>query len=218
VPSIIDLIKYLDAHRVDSHFPVNATVGPVRSLPSVPFRCLWTSGGVVPPPLIKLISRISTSAAPQDESKDKTSRNDDKLGAMRQIHSNKNPSWLPPITAPDLTAHNHRAGGSRMTAYNHYVTSNKQQTNDNGGSSIGTGYVEFTASEPGMFTPEPARRSRIVFDYINGRLFFSPLHYHSWIFGGGGIELISGNDGHAFTKDRPNAFYWITDITSFIGT
>jgi hypothetical protein len=100
-----------------------------------------------------------------------------------------------------------------MRGYDDYVTGFKKQTNDNGGSNTATGYVEYTASESDTFSPQPDRPARIVFDYVNSHIYFSPLHYHSWIITGTAITLVSGNS-EAMVGALPNAFYLITDITT----
>ena len=213
MPSLGDLIRYLDEHATDSPLVRKDGKGPIRTIRWVKFRTLQAGGNVVPSKLLELFSRISTSAAPYDAATIKTRVNDETFGAMRQIHSNQ-PAWLPSLEAEDLSRYDDKSGGSRKTAFNHYVVSFKRQTNGNGGGNRATGYIEYTAGDETLYSPEPEVRGRVVFDYINGRLFFSPLHYNSWRFIHGEPVRIAASEP-AFTADRPNAFYWITDITSF---
>ncbi len=53
-----------------------------------------------------------------------------------------------------------------------------------------------------------------MFDYINGKLYFSPLHYNSWKFVNNEPVRIGAKEPD-FTAEKPNAFYWITNITVF---
>lgn len=209
MPSVIDLINLLEANK--HPVPIAASKnGPLRPLYSVPFKALETSTDC-PAKIKALISAISTGKGIIDKSANKTDRNDETIGAMRQIHSNQKPSWLPFY---DIRNANSLSGRAKL--FDSYARTNKKQTADNGGGNTTTGYIEFTASDDSTFNPSPPRRARIVYNYAKGLLYLSPQHYHSWAINGDQITLISGNDS-ALKNDSPNAFYWITDITSMQG-
>ncbi len=94
MPSIKDLIDLLDAKKKQpAKFAANSR-GPIRPLFEVDFTHLQNSS-VVPAALTSLITAISSSMMPYDKGV-RTSRNDETMGAMRQIHSN-DPAWLPDI-------------------------------------------------------------------------------------------------------------------------
>jgi hypothetical protein len=247
MPSIKDLIDHLEASKTKpAKFAMN-TRGPIRQLFEVDFARLQNASAV-PSALTSLIVAISSSMMPYDKGQ-RTSRNDETMGAMRQIHSN-DPAWLPDISAAsnslnanqDLMEKNlgkieemEQSGSNKSVtyknlirnyddarnatsmhalAYNDYAVQNKKQTNDNGGSNAATGYIEYTASEPGMYDPEPPQRSRIVYNYIANIIYFSPLHYHSWTFNGDNPHpaLVSGKSIE-LTANHPNAFYIITQVS-----
>ncbi len=211
--SVIDMINLLDANKSALPRYAAGTPGPLRPIYTVEFRHLVNNPGQVPKSIAKLISAIDKSGGPYDMAKKKTSRGDETMGAMRQIHSNRDPTWLPIQTKNPLSHMEKSQISGRMRGYDDYVTRFKKQTNDNGGGNTATGYVEFTASEQGTFDPQPDRPARIVFDYVNSYTYFSPLHYHSWIINGNAITLVSGNS-EAMTANLPNAFYLITEITT----
>jgi hypothetical protein len=253
MPSIKDLIDHLEASKTKpAKFAMN-TRGPIRQLFEVDFARLQNASAV-PSALTSLIVAISSSMMPYDKGQ-RTSRNDETMGAMRQIHSN-DPAWLPDISVAsnslnvnqDLMEKNlgrieqieadakksganisknvpynnlkdtyddaRSATSMHAMAYNEYAVQNKKQTNDNGGSNAATGYIEYTASEPGMYDPEPPLRSRIVYNYIANIIYFSPLHYHSWTFNGDHPHpaVVSGKSTE-LTASHPNAFYIITQVS-----
>ncbi len=175
MPTVGDLIRYLDDHATDSRIRLNPASGPIRPIRCVPFRALQTSDGKVPEKLLKLFSQISTSAAPYDAAERRNDVNDETFGAMRQIHSN-DPPWLPPLTAPDLSKYDDKGGGSRQAAFNHYVVSYKRQTNGNGGGNAATGYIEYTAGEQGLYSKEPEVRGGGVNPEAQQRLRQLKLH------------------------------------------
>jgi hypothetical protein len=251
MPSIKDLIDHLEASKTQPATLAASDRGPIRPLFEVPFGRL-TNASAVPAGLTSLITTISSSMMPYDKG-ERTSRNDETMGAMRQIHSN-DPAWLPDISGAStglnknqaLMATNleeiekmeadakkkgtdisnnvkyknlnsaykeaRNATSIHAVAYNEYVVQNKKQTNGNGGSNAATGYVEYTASAPGMYDPEPPLRSRIVYNYVANIIYFSPLHYHSWEFKGEQLTVVSGKSIE-LTANHPNAFYIITQVS-----
>lgn len=162
-----------------------------------------------PPELRALISEIATSARVVDRGPPGRHIGSDVLGAMRQIHQNA-PRYLPTFgygTSTDpfdgLT--------ERAKLYERYARTFKANSNGRGGDTQTTGYVEYTAGTNTLF--RGGNRARIAFDYVFGRLYFSPIHYETWVPG-----TLDPGPGQTVAKvvDGPyaNPWFWITDITS----
>ncbi|HGM5582324.1 TPA: hypothetical protein ACKP22_004040 [Pseudomonas putida] len=169
--------------------------GPILDLYRIDFRYLPVDARIK-----QLMRTLMQSAAPYDCSAIATSIGDDTLGAMRQIHSNT-PCYLPQLTAQQPSS-------ARGRLYHTYAQANKHHSADRGGGNCATGYVEYTAGTLDAYG-WGGNRFRIVFDYLNARLYFAPLHYASWRFSGSQLEAV---DKPAAFSGHPNPFFWITDI------
>jgi hypothetical protein len=179
--------------------------GPIFPIKKIVFKDLDA-----PEKTKKLIQEISTSGAVVDKSSTRKFINDDTLGAMRQIHANQ-PMYLPRLTYNnDSTKPEYLKGLSgRGKEYERYVKENKTHSNDRGGENDTTGYVEYTAGTNDFF--RGGNRARICFDYVNGLVYFSPIHYAVWTAAGASFAEV---EGKPVTGDYVSPWFGITDITS----
>lgn len=172
-----------------------AAGGPILRMYKIDFRYLPVTDSIK-----QLMRSIMQSVLPYDRSANRNSIGDDTLGAMRQIHSNI-PNYLPSLAGK-------KAESGRAKLYDAYARANKHHSAGRGGGSAATGYVEYTAGDLDSYG-WGGNRFRIVFDYINSRLYFAPLHYASWELSGSGLKVV---DKPAHQSGYPNPFFWITDI------
>lgn len=171
------------------------TRGPVLPLYSLDYRNL-----PVKQEIKNLMKDIMSAGGPYDKGK-ASSIGDDTFGAMRQIHSNE-PAYLPRLGTPSGLS-------GRAAAIDNYAKSHKRHSSDRGGGNKTTGYVEYTAGTNELYT-WGGNRFRIVFDYVNSRLFFTPFHYASWdLSRAGEIDLIDKPPGGSGWH---NPFFWITEL------
>jgi hypothetical protein len=177
---------------------IDTANGPILPIHSINFTAL-----PVHQTLKDLIQNINNSQSAYDKGR-QTSRNDDTVGAMRQIHANE-PHYLPVLNVGNLSG--------RGKVYNAYATANKSHTNDRGGGAATTGYVEYTAADLAMYS-WGGNRMRLVFDYVNGRIFFAPFHYASWDLSKvGDLDVI---DKPGIGSAWPSPFFWIIEISKKI--
>jgi hypothetical protein len=197
MPTKRQFIDALEAAKnIANPTPVNTSRGPILPLYSIDFRSLPLDEQIK-----QLMKNIMRSGGPLDHSALKTSIGDDTLGAMRQIHGN-NPHYLPVIDPQGATS-------GRARVLDHYAKSYKHHSADRGGGSESTGYVEYTAGTNKIYD-WGGNRCRIVFDYLNSKLYFSPFHYASWDLSVAGqvniIDKPPAGSGH------PNPFFWIIEL------
>lgn len=177
---------------------------PSLSMYAIPFAKLR-----LPEEVRTLMSEIVTTNEIVDRCKKNIdSRGDKTLGAMRQIHQNEHGYLERLFSSGKPPKFDGKSG-----RYNNYVAEHKPSTNDRGGGRNTTGYVEYSAELPGweMALVIP----RIVFDYINNKLYYSPLHYKSW-----NPEMTDNtrevdiSEIRANPSKYPNPFFLITDISA----
>lgn len=171
--------------------------GPVLDLYKIDLRRL-----PVEPRMKDLMRAIMRSPSPYDCSANRASIGDDTMGAMRQIHANA-PRYLPGLGQDAATS-----ASARGKLYHAYAQANKHHSADRGGGNVATGYVEYTAGDLKVYG-WGGNRFRIVFDYLNSKLYFAPLHYASWEFKGNRLNII--DKPLAFSGNR-NPFFWITEF------
>lgn len=130
----------------------------------------------VPKPLGALIEQISATAGAYDAVPG-SQHGEDVHGSMRDVHQNndKGTRYLPVHTYPVADG---MAG--KALAYHNYIVEhgkahvqNRQRSNSGVTNEL-TGYIEYTVKIG------ECSQLRLIYDYLDGRYFFSPNHYKPW--------------------------------------
>ena len=184
------LVEALVAEQSTKPWKAAHAKGPLLPLYSITYADLE-----LPTKTRELMLELIRATKPVDHADKPTHINSDTLGAMRQIHAN-NPAYLPRVSVQELSP--------RAKLYDDYVSTNKAHSNNRGGGAKTTGYVEYTAGDNSMF--DRGNQARVVFDYVNSLVYFSPVHYSSWRLVSGRLELVHKPD---FGSGLPNPFFAI---------
>jgi hypothetical protein len=182
--------------------PASKGSGPKIDIYSIDFRNL---PACVKPATRDLMVEIMGSAGVIDKSETKDSRGSNIIGAMRQVHTNDR-LYLPRLSTAQL-----KNLSGRAKVYDAYVTAHKGHTNDRVGENSSTGYVEYTAGDNQVYPAAHLSEMRIVFDYVNSLIYYTPFHYQGW-------RLEGNDDLEVLDKPTtgPNPFYWVIEISKKI--